>query len=242
MALSLETVLLVSGVLWMAASLQGITGFGFNMIAVPVLILFYAPQVVVPGTLMAYLPLGSAQVLLFHRDIDRGLWATFVCSAIFAIPLGALILRDTDTETMRRGIGAMMVVMALLLQVRPGNPFRRDSLARISGGFISGALASSTGVSGPPVVLLGIKQAWPHRAFRATLLSYFLAVSILSLPFHWHLDLVNDASLTFALAGVPGLILGFYTGAWLRKWIDARRFRWVAICMVLAGGLTAVLM
>ena len=242
MAFSLETVLLVSGVLWMAASLQGITGFGFNMMAVPILILFFAPQVVVPGTMVAFLPLGTAQVWLLHRDVDRQLWVTLVCCAVFALPLGAIILRDTETETMRRVIGAMMVLMALALQVRPGKPFRKDFSARVSGGFISGILASSTGVSGPPLVLLGLKQAWPYRAFRATLLSYFLAISALCLPFHWQMGLLDDASMTFALAGSPGLALGFLTGAWLRRRIDARRFRWVAICMVFAGGLSAILM
>ena len=181
---SLETVLLISGVIMFAATLQGITGFGFNLLAVPALILVYPPQVVVPGVLMSYIPLGLTQVVQLRHLIDLRLLGTFLGSAFFALPFGAYILGQADAETMRTGIGAMMVLMVLLLQLRPGNPFKRDLLARIGTGFVSGALATSTGVSGPPLVLLGLKQGWPYANFRATLMAYFTCQSLLSLPFH----------------------------------------------------------
>ncbi len=238
---SLETVLLISGVIMFAATLQGITGFGFNLLAVPALILVYPPQVVVPGVLMSYIPLGLTQVVQLRHLIDLRLLGTFLGSAFFALPFGAYILGQADAETMRTGIGAMMVLMVLLLQLRPGNPFKRDLLARIGTGFVSGALATSTGVSGPPLVLLGLKQGWPYANFRATLMAYFTCQSLLSLPFHWHMDLVNTTTVQFAGAAFPGLVVGFFLGTWLRSLVDARLFRWVALALVLWGGLSAIL-
>lgn len=235
-----ETMLVVSGVVFLAAMLQGLSGFGFNMLAVPALILVFSPQVVVPGVILTYVPLGIAQVCLLRRDVDVRLWAALVCGAAIALPLGALILRDTDALAMKRGIGAMMIGLALLLQVRPGMPFRRDRLWRFLGGIVSGVLASSTGVSGPPLVLLGLKQQWPYRTFRATLIAYFLAVSLLSLPLHYRLNLVTHDTVQFALAGFPGLAAGFVAGNYLRRWVDGRRFRWLSLGMVICGGLAAL--
>ncbi|MGA1196456.1 MAG: sulfite exporter TauE/SafE family protein, partial [Candidatus Latescibacterota bacterium] len=71
---SYDAVLLISGVILVAASLQGITGFGFNMLAVPALILVYSPQVVVPGVIMSFIPLGLLQTLLMWRLIDFRIW------------------------------------------------------------------------------------------------------------------------------------------------------------------------
>jgi uncharacterized membrane protein YfcA len=181
-----------------------------------------------------------AQVWQLRRDVDVRLWDMLIGSAALAVPLGALILRDTDTVLMKRAIGGMMMVLALLLHIRPGGPFQRDRLARFCGGFISGTLAASTGVSGPPLVLLGLKQQWPFRAFRATLVTYFLSVSLLSLPFQWRLNLVTETTLYFAGAGLPGLLFGFFMGSWVRQWVNGQIFRWVSTVMVLCGGLAAL--
>lgn len=237
---SFDEMVLVSGVIGFAATVQGLSGFGFNMLAVPMLVLFFPPQVVVPGVILTYIPLGIAHVWQLRKDVDLRLWAMMIGSAALAVPFGALVLRDTDTVTMKRGIGAVLLVLTLLLQLRPGAPFVRDRLARFGGGFVSGFLAASTGVSGPPLVLLGLKQQWPFQAFRATLLAYFLSISIVCLPFQWRLNLVNEGTVFFAGAGIPGIIFGFLVSSWLRKWVDGKRFRWVAIVLVLCGGLAAL--
>ena len=231
----------VSGVVWLAASLQGTTGFGFMMLCLPMLVLFFPAQIVVPGVILIYLPLGTAQSIQSRRDIH---WPTLVqmaSGAVLTLPLGAWILRDADTLAMQRGIGALLMGLALLLQANPGRPFRREGLARVGAGVLSGLLASSTAVSGPPVVLLGLKQRWQARRFRATLLSYFLVVSLACLPFHWRMSLLNTDSLTLALAGTPGMVLGFLTATWLRGRVRGGTFRWLAVGLVMAGGTAAIL-
>lgn len=241
-AFSLEAALLISGVIMTAATLQGISGFGFNLLAVPILVLFYSPQLVVPGVMMAFLPLGLAQVILLRRLVDLRILFSFIGSALFALPFGAYILSQADADTMRLGIGIMMICLALLLQLRPGNPFKRDLPVRLGTGFVSGALAASTGVSGPPLVLLGLKQKWPYKNFRATLMTYFFSVSVLSLPFQYNMGLVTDHTVRFAASAFPGLVIGFFLGAWLRSMVDAKLFRWVALALVILGGISAILL
>lgn len=237
---SVELVVLVSGVMLVASTLQGITGFGFNLLVVPVLVLFYDPKLVVPGVLMAYVPLGFAQSIQLRKLIDFRIWGSFLVSALLAMPLGAYVLKQVDAETMRTVIGALMIFLAVVLQVRPGKPFARDLLARFGTGFVSGVLATSTGVSGPPLVLLGLKQQWDYQPFRATLLAYFTGVSVLSLCVHYVMGLSNWQTVGFAGAGLPGLVLGFVLSTWLRTLIDGQQFRWVAVLMVILGGLSAI--
>ena len=239
---TLEAVVMISGVIMFAATLQGITGFGFNLLAVPALILVYSPQVVVPGVIMSFIPLGLMQILKLWRLINVGILGSFVGSALLALPIGAYILGQADADTMRTGIGGLMIFLALLLQLRPGEPFQRDFLARICTGFFSGALAASTGVSGPPLVLLGLKQKWPYQNFRATLMAYFTTVSILSIPFHYHMGLVTVDTVRFAGSAFPGLVAGYFLGTWLRSLVDARVFRWVALALVILGGASAILL
>ena len=235
-------VLYTSGVLWLAASLQGVTGFGFMLLAIPGLILWLPAQVVVPALILVWIPLGTVQVLHLRRDVDWRLLGHLVASAVMGLPLGAFILLEADRQWMQRGIGAMMVMMAVLLYVNPGPPFRRLRLARTCAGLISGVLAASTSAAGPPVAFLGLKQRWETRRFRATLPAYFVAISLCCLPLHWEMDLLGRPSIEVAVSGLPGVAIGYITGIWLKGRLRGESFRWVVLAMVMGGGLAAVIL
>ena len=237
----IETWIHASGIVFLAASLQGVTGFGFMMLALPGLILTFPAQTAVPALILAWVPLGCVQFLQLRHDVDWSVLRWLLAGAVLTLPAGSWILKGTDTETMQRIIGGVMVLLALLLQARPGRPMKGERAARFGAGLISGILAASTSVSGPPVVLLGLKQRWPSHQFRASLLTYFLLISLLTLPLHWRMDLLDSESLSLALAALPGLVSGFFSGWWLRGRVRGSGFRWLAILIVLGGGLTALL-
>ena len=121
-----------SGVFWIAGSLQGLTGFGFNLLSVPALVLWFPAQVVVPGVLLSYLPLGIGQFVQLRRDVDGLILGTIVGSAIVGMPLGAFLLRDTDAEVMKRAIGLAMVGVGHFFASAAGPPVqtRRADLCR----------------------------------------------------------------------------------------------------------------
>ena len=237
-----ETGLYVFAVVLSAASLQGITGVGMMIVSLPPLVVVLPATVVVPGMVMLYLPLGAAQIIQLRRDVDRPRLTTLVASSALMVPLGAMILRDIDTAALQQGIGWLMITLALLLQMKPGPPFSRDLAPCVGAGLLAGFLAASTSVAGPPLVLLGLKQRWQPARFRATLVAYFLIISAFSLPFYWEMDLITPATWQFVLFGLPGIILGFFFGAWLRAKVSVAAFRWLATGVVLAGGLAAALL
>lgn len=234
-----ETGLYTFAVVLSAASLQGITGAGMMILSVPALVVALPATVVVPGIVLLYLPLGVAQIIQLRRDVDRRRLATLAVSSALMVPLGAMILRDADTATLQQGIGWLMIVLALLLQVKPGPPFAREFTPCVGAGLVAGLLAASTSVSGPPLVLFGLKQQWPPARFRATLIAYFLIISAFSLPFYWEMDLLTPATWEFVLYGLPGVTLGYFTGAWLRARVSVGAFRWLATGVVVTGGLAA---
>ena len=160
-----ETGLYVFAVVLSAASLQGITGAGMMILSVPALVVALPATVVVPGIVLLYLPLGIAQIIQLRRDFDRRRLATLAVSSVLMVPLGAVILSEVDTVTLQRGIGWLMIALALLLQMKPGPPFSREFAPCVGAGLIAGFLAASTSVSGPPLVLLGLKQRWQPARF-----------------------------------------------------------------------------
>ena len=134
-----------------------------------------------------------------------------------------------------------MIALALVLQLKPGPPFRKEFVPNILAGLTSGFLAASTSVSGPPLVLLGLKQRWEPARFRATLIAYFFLISVCSLPFYWEFELLTTATWEFVLYGFPGTIIGYFASGWLRQRVAGDGFRWIATAIVVLGGLAAAL-
>lgn len=239
--MSASMLFFVSTMLWIAASLQGITGFGFMILAVPGLLFVFPAKVVVPGLAIVYIPLGIAQMLQLRRNIDWRLVIFLVGGATVTLPFGAIILKGTDSGVMQRYIGLLIIGLAFLLKMKSSIPFRQEKLSLIGIGLISGIMATSTSISGPPVVLLGLKQRWKVEKFRATLITYFLFISLFCLPFHWKLGLLNVESVRFAFSGLPGLLLGFWTSIFLRKRVQNDWFRWLAFGLLIGNGLAILL-
>ena len=236
-----ELILYVNGVLFVAASLLLLAGFGFMMLAVPALVIVLPPQVVVPMLMMVWLPMGVVLIWSMRKDIDGRILLGFSLPALLGIPVGAVLLRDADAVVMQRVIGALMILLAIVLQLKPGAPIQREGPFRTAAGALSGLQAASTSVAGPFVVLLGLKQRWDPDMFRATLVAFFFVVSIASLPFYWQMDLLSRGTSELAVTSLPGVAAGYATGAWLKRRVSIEAFRWVAVGVVAGGGLVAVL-
>ena len=232
----------VSGVLVIASTIQGVAGFGFMLVAVAGLIQIYPAQLVVSGLALVYIPLGLAQTFQVRKQIDIPMLRIWSISALVGMLPGTLILLTFDTVTMKRGIGLVMIVLAVLLRIRPGEPFLREQWARIGAGILSGVLGASTSVAGPPIVLIGIKQKWAVEPFRATLLAYFTVLSVVIVGCHTWFGIVTVDTVWWAAGGLPGIALGFLTATWMRGVVNDENFRQLGVGLVLAGGVLALVL
>jgi uncharacterized membrane protein YfcA len=212
------------------------------LIAAAGLIQVFPAQLVVPGLSLAYIPLGIAQFFQVRKQVDLVLLRSWGISALLGLLPGTLILTAVDTLTMKRGIGLVMVVLAILLRIRPGAPFRSEKMARFGAGVLSGALGASTSIAGPPIVLIGIKQRWEVESFRATLLVYFTVLSVVIVAFQAQFGLVTQATAVWSASGIPGIAIGFMTATRMRDRVSDENFRRLGVVLVFGGGLTALIL
>jgi hypothetical protein len=107
-------------------------------------------------------------------------------------------------------------------------------------GFTAGILSTSTGTSGPPIVIaLAGKRMGPSE-FRSTISAIFLIQSCVALAFFALTRQVTADAAFVALAGLPGVLLGSFSGErWFRR-LDRVAFRKVVLAMLLISGLVAL--
>jgi uncharacterized protein len=217
------TVALAALAVLLGAALQSATGFGFALVAAPILFALLGPQEAVSaGVLLALLLNGLT--LATERRRPAVLWRAAGALVAWSLPglaLGALALRELPERPLSVLV-ALAVLAALALRVRSRS--RSRGLAPSprrwhapAAGVASGALATSTSLSGPPLVFCLLARGAAPAAMRDTLAAIFVAEAVLSFPALLATGAFALPGGVWALlaAGLAGQLLGRRAFAWL---------------------------
>jgi uncharacterized membrane protein YfcA len=154
---------------------------------------------------------------------------------------GAWVLSVINPDYVRLGVGVIVIFSALLLirDVRlPGAGTRWGTLAA---GSASGALSTSTGLAGPPIVLLLASRDLPKHEFRGTSALYFLPMSVVGLVVLAFRGLVEASEVPLGLLLIPAAIVGKALGTALLARVSERAFRAITLGLVILTGTLGVL-
>jgi uncharacterized membrane protein YfcA len=148
----------------LAGVVTGMTGFGLALISTPILLFVYEPKTVIVLTAIFSVFINTAVVWDSWRESRKRLALALLVPALLGIVAGVEILRVIDPVYVRLGVGAVVVFSALLLvkDIRlPGADTRWGTLVA---GSTSGMLSTSTGLAGPPIVLLLASRGLPSTS------------------------------------------------------------------------------
>jgi len=227
-----------SAVLFAGACLQGLSGFGYSLFSLPLLVLLMPASSAVPVLSVTSIFLNLLVLIRTRRHVDLRWMAPLLLSGAAGIPLGVWVLRIADPGTMRVAIGSIVVLAsaAMLLGIRIR--MARERLAMVSAGLLSGALNGATTFSGPPVILFLANQRVPRHRFRGSLAAYFLALNILAVPAFGAGGLLTSRVALDALRAFPAVAAGSLLGIWLAGRVSERLF---GVLALLAMGLLGIM-
>ena len=224
----------------LAGTVTGLTGFGLALISTPILLFVYEPKTVVVLTAIFSIFISSAVVWDSWHEARKRLVLALLIPAIVGVVAGAEVLRVIDPDYVRLGVGVIVIFSALLLvrDVRlPGADTRWGTLVA---GSASGALSTSTGLAGPPVVLLLASRGLPKHEFRGTSALYFLPMSIVGLAVLALRGLVEPGEISLGLLLIPAAIVGKALGTVLLKRVSEKAFRALTLGLVILTGTLGV--
>jgi uncharacterized membrane protein YfcA len=224
---------IVFAIVMVAALAQAVTGFGFALVAVPLLALAIDPRAAVVTAGLAGL---GATLLALVRQQAHVNWRTagilLGCASV-GLPLGLLILRFAPVRALSVLIAVTVLCCTVLVWRRtrlrhPG----RFTLAAV--GVLVGTLSTATGTSGPPLVALFQGLGFERHTFRATLAAVFSGTGIVSVAGFVAAGVVTPHLVWLGLVGLPAVGVGWTIGDRLFDRIDAARFRVVVIVALIA--------
>jgi uncharacterized membrane protein YfcA len=234
------------------AALQSAIGFGFALVAAPLLYAATSPPEGVGLTIVLGVEVSLLTLATERRRPEphwREVWPLLAWSLPGALA-GVAVLRSLSPLALQllvtAGVLAALAVTRRAARAAAGPVHEPPRWSRPAAGLTSGALNTSTSTGGPPVVLLLMGRGIAPAKVRDTLTVVFLGfapVSIVALAVTGTSDAVPGAGALAAL--VPVCALGHLAGRPVFRRLAAgsgyERVLAFALCAAVAVGLAGVL-
>jgi uncharacterized membrane protein YfcA len=226
-------------VIFLAGITNGLTGFGFALIAVPPLLLIYDPKTVVAVRLLLSLSGGWVPLVNSWRSIETRTLVGAIPWAYAGLFLGIRLLEHLPAAGIKLLASVVVIGFALLLlrgRVGGQSSRARSKRAAAIAGLASGTLSTSTGLSGPPIIMLFTLRGYGVQAFRATILSYVLLLDAVGLPALIASGAVHESQLRIAALLTPAAYGGRFAGMALVRRVSPMTFRRATLVLLIATG------
>lgn len=223
-----------------ASTMQAVTGFGFNIVGAPMLMLFIAPKQVVSLSIFGALILN---LMVIHKTRGQGnlrmVLPMFAASMLGILP-GVYVLKIVDGSLLKLAVGAIVVLMSIAMASNLSVNIRHERFASIVAGGIGGFMGGATSMSGPVVAMFLMNQQQDKAAFRANLVRYFCLGNIVTLGTLYYMGVMDTA--VFRMIGyiVPGVLIGTWLGEKAFHRVSPVAFRRLIITVLIGCGLMSV--
>lgn len=221
-----------------AGIITGATGFGFGLVAVPLLGVLLGPQAAVVISLVAGLP-SAAWVMVRSKAPLAGRPSLMMSiTAAIGMPAGLWAAWQLSTDALAVTIGSIVIISTIALAL--GLRFAPRDRSYITAGLLSGFLAPGTGMGGPPIVIAIQGSGFGAASARRTSAAVLSIQSILAFAVIAVAGGVALPDLVFAAGALPATFVGTLIGSLVFAKITESRARAVVLMVLLASGLGAI--
>jgi uncharacterized membrane protein YfcA len=226
-------------VMFLAALLQAILGFGSALVAVPLALLFLPKETVVCSMFMMGLSLNGFLSVRIKEPISYRPVVILFLASLLGLPLGVWILKAIPLHQMQVFVGCLVVLFTALLQWGKLRLPQNTVLTAIAG-FSSGLLNTSTSMSGPPVLILLAGQGMPKDRFRRTLAAFFFVSGLVAALTLVVTGVMTPQRVSYGVVAIPFVFLAGYVGDKISARLPERPFRVLALAVLFAAGVYSV--
>ena len=238
-------ILLLGLIVFSTATVEGISGFGSTVLALPFVIMLIGVEKAIPLLTCLGWILGFLLVMRSWRNIQWKEYRFIVLHAALGIPAGLLMMDHLSKELMTGllvcfmlFVGIRGIFMTLRTNTVPAAPPTKNFMMRLilfCGGLIHGAFSS-----GGPVIVIYAARALPEKTkFRVTLSMLWMTVNVVMLTKWTIMGTVWTPALgRQILCAIPFVICGVFTGDFLHHKVNERNFRIIVYSILMIAALS----
>lgn len=236
----LDQYIIVACIVLFAALVQSLSGFGFALMSVPLMVLVIDLRIAVVVSALVGTLSTSWQAWQLRDQRDRILTRRFIVSSCIGAPFGlaAFVWIPQDVLKVILGIAVLFGVAVLSRGLDMRTTHHSFDWMM---GLLSGVLLMATSTNGPPLVFTLHARRIKPETFRATLNSIFAITGMISSVLFVASGKVSTEVVKVSAITIPIMGLGVYIGMLLRRFIAPERFRVLVLVLLAASGMSSIL-
>lgn len=227
---------------FIAAFVNGVTGLGGAMVAVPMLAFFIGPHTLIPVSGILALLMSIEMAFIYRKDIDYSILAWMCLGGLPGLLLGTFILLLIPASVLQIFIGTVMILFSFWQLKNKADhlpsPATRSKSA--FSGFMAGTLCTSISFAGPPVAIYTLHYgANQHQAFSIIgAITTFLYS--LGFVFQASVGFFDDSVLRWLAIGLVPTTLGILGAVPVAKRVKTSLFRLILVFIIMLGGFSCL--
>jgi uncharacterized membrane protein YfcA len=235
------TIIFVIFTILISAFIQGLTSFGFPLLAVPILSFLLPIQLVVPFLSILCI---SANLFMIKETIHikeyKKLAISLALPSLITIPIGVACLKYINPGYIKVFLGIFISISAILLAFGLRVTIKREKLWTLTVGLLAGFLNGLATVGGPPLILYFSNLSLEKNVFRGMTIVIFFLLNIVSAITMTINGLMSMEILKYALIGIPLLFIGVYFGTKLSRKVDEKLFKHMTLVLLILIGISTI--
>jgi uncharacterized protein len=242
--ISVGTVTTIVGIVFVAAALQRAVGFGFALLAVPLMAFVVPTKSAVVIVFLTSTVTCAWVALHLRRQIEWPTTRRLGLGAFIGAPIGVIIISAISANTLRLALGVItclaaiwIVVSSRLMRSELVVPHRFTS---VSVGLASGVLNTSLATNGPPLVYELRRTGFHGDRFRATISAVFLFSNLIGLPLLAFAGLITPFDLALAAFSLVACVAGIALGSRIGGRMEPSHFAWAVDILLMATGVLTI--
>lgn len=234
--MDITNLLLAGGIVFLGSFFATISGFGFALVATPLLAMLMPLKWVIMFLLVLTIVLRSVTMFRVWGQFE---WSTVLITSlgcfIGMIP-GSILLRRISVSSLQIFLGVVLLIATLLMSLQYTVKIKNKTYGRLGAGVLSGFFGACTSVGGPPLALYFLNENTEKTLMRANMIWIFGVTSFLSLFVNYfvgNIAAVSDWSYIYAM--IPATLAGILAGERLVYRLNQHLFRRLSLMIVLVG-------
>ncbi|MDX9835116.1 MAG: sulfite exporter TauE/SafE family protein [Desulfobulbus sp.] len=218
------TVLLCSLIFLLSGLIQGLTGFGGGLVAMPLLCLIMDVKQAVPLCIVSGLVITTVMAYELRQLFDWRKILPLLIGSLPGILAGTVLLKEADPVLITRFLGGLLITISGLNLIFKPKPLNPSVAWGYVAGFFSGSINAVVGAGGPPAIIYTTLNDWKKDEIKATLTGFFALTGYLTAAVHAYSGVITQSTMIYFLLTLPFVLLGTFAGSRISGRINRRTY------------------
>jgi len=236
------TPLLISIIFLLAGFIQGVSGFGSALVAIPLLSLVIDIKAAVPLCILNSLVITTYLSFKMRKHLDTKKILPLCVAAVPGIIAGSTILKKVSSSIIQVTLGVLLVAYSIYSLLITPKPRKLHMAWSYFAGFLSGAIGAAFSAGGPPTIIYTTLNDWEKDTIKATLSGFFLFNSYLIAIVHAVKGLTTVEIFTYFMISAPFVLLGTVLGTICYGKIPRKQYLQIIFAFLTAMGIMMIFM